>query len=414
MSKCSVCDITLTKDSEILNKETVDYIAKAEYIKLYSSVGIFNILENEYLSMVYEAVCNAIILSEIPRMCRIYRDNFEEMKLTLEGKLQEYLIKNDINDIAAFMDEVTDNYTETNEEKEKDVKWKDCIIDYEYKRITGLSTGPSKIFLEKLNTAIEDTVVIHHCHYSGYIYGYAHKSCNSSLQCQNQIPVKVYAHNASNFDLIFMVKGFKLSDYGDDKIKVNGKPNSIKNVSIGIGMQWCDTISFFPASLDELSKSAIEKEKKCIKYDTNKMLIQTMYERYENLTKNDQDEILEIMVSKGAIPYDMFITGNELEYNFFPDKLSFTSSLKQFEIDDKVYDRMKRLWNILKLRNIGELVSLYNYADVIILTCLAQNRFNTLRQKSGQIEPKAFSSTCTFTGNAMLRYSKITINKSQI
>ena len=58
------------------------------------------------------------------------------------------------------------------------------------------------------------------------------------------------------------------------------------------------------------------------------------------------------------------------------------------------------------------MVSLYNYADVIILTCLAQNRFNTLRQKSGQIEPKAFSSTCTFTGNAMLRYSKITINKS--
>ena len=223
--------------------------------------------------------------------------------------------------------------------------------------------------MEQLNTAIEDTVVIHHCHYSGYIYGYAHKSCNSSLQCQYQIPVKVYAHNASNFDLIFMVKGFKLSDYGDDKIKVNGKPSSIKNVSIGIGMQWCDTISFFPASLDELSKSAIEKEKKCIKYDTNKMLIQTMYERYENLTKNDQDEILEIMVSKGAIPYDMFITGNELEYNFFPDKLSFTSSLKQCEIDDKVYDRMKRLWNILKLRMIKKIkVNWYHYITTLTLS----------------------------------------------
>ena len=414
VDKCCVCDVTLTNDNEILNKETVDYIAKTEYIRLYSNVGFFNVLEDEYLRKVNEAVCNAIALFEIPKIYRIHED-IEDIKLNdLGADIQEYLVKNKIKDVWGFINGVLGKYKETAdlavEGKEK-VNWKDYIIDYEYKRITGLSVGPSKTFLEEINKALEDTVVIHHCHYSGNIYGYAHKNCNSALQSQNQIPVKVYAHNASNFDLLFLVKGFKLSDYGNDKIQINGKPNSIKSVKIG-NIQWNDTLSFFQASLDDLSKSAIEKEKEWIKYDTNNMLLQTMGKRYEKLSKNEQEEILEIMVSKGAIPYDMFITGNELQYEDFPDKLSFISSLKKAEIEDEVYDRMKRLWNILKLKNIGELVSLYNYADVIILTCLAQNRFNTLRQKAGQIEPKAYSSTCTFTGNAMLKQSKITINKA--
>ena len=48
---------------------------------------------------------------------------------------------------------------------------------------------------------IEDETIIHHCHYTGKIYGYAHKSCNSKLKVTKNIPVKVYAHNASKFDL---------------------------------------------------------------------------------------------------------------------------------------------------------------------------------------------------------------------
>ena len=116
------------------------------------------------------------------------------------------------------------------------------------------------------------------------------------------------------------------------------------------------------------------------------------------------------MLNKGAIPYDMFKTGSEVNYEYFPSKLSFSSSLKQSEVDDEVYERMKKLWSLLELKNIGELLCLYNYCDVIILTCLAQNRLSTLRKKGGDTDPKNYSSTCSFIGAVMLRSSKIVLN----
>ena len=132
-------------------------------------------------------------------------------------------------------------------------------------------------------------------------------------------------------------------------------------------------------------------------------------ERYAKLSKNDKEEVLKIMLNKGAIPYDMYKTGSEVNYEYFPSKLSFIWSLKQSEVDDVVYERMKKLWGLLSLKNIGELLCLYNYCDVIILTCLAQNRFNTLRKKGGDNDPKNYSSTCSFTGAVMLRNSKIVL-----
>ena len=200
-----------------------------------------------------------------------------------------------------------------------------------------------------------------------------------------------------------------MSDYGCDKINITGTANHVKSVTIG-KTTWSDTINFFPASLDALSKSAVEKEQEWIWNDTERILKQScVAKRYEKLSKNDKEEVLKIMLNKGAIPYDMFKTGSEVNYEYFPSKLSFISSLKQSEVDDVVYGRMKRLWSLLSLKNIGELLALYNYCDVIILTCLAQNRFNALRKKGGDNDPKNYSSTCSFTGAVMLRNSKIVL-----
>ena len=298
------------------------------------------------------------------------------------------------------------------EDNIKNMKWKDAIIDYSYRKLIGFNIPPSQIWLRSIDALLEDEMVIHHCHYSGHIYGYAHKSCNSKLRIQTEIPVKVYAHNASNFDLLFMVKGFKLSDYGCNKINITGTANNIKSVNIG-KTTWSDTINFFPASLDALSKSAVKKEQEWIWSDTERILKQScVAERYLKLSKKDKEEVLKIMLNKGAIPYDMFKNGSEVNYGFFPSKISFVSSLKQSEVDEEVYERMKKLWGLLDLQNIGELLSLYNYCDVIILTCLAENRFNALRKKGGDNDPKNYSSTCSFTGAVMLRNSKIVLKTS--
>ena len=89
------------------------------------------------------------------------------------------------------------------------------------------------------------------------------------------------------------------------KIYVTGNANHVISVSIG-NTKWSDTLNYFQTSLDELGKSSIEKEKIWIKEDTKKMLLESpVADRYEALTDEDKEIVLEIMLNKGAIPYDM-------------------------------------------------------------------------------------------------------------
>ena len=353
--KCVICDLNISTPGT-LNKELVKSVAKEEFMRLYSNIGLFNMPEEEYLSNCVKVLENVILLSDLPRVNRSTNGNMEMIKERF-CKIYQYFLKNEIEDVQKFINKVMEEYKEAltgefflmkssreREEIEENIKnmmWKDALVDYSYKRLIGFNIPPSQIWLQSIAALLEDDMVIHHCHYSGHIYGYAHKSCNSKLRIQTEIPVKVYAHNASNFDLLFMVKGFKLSDYGCNKINITGTANNIKSVNIG-KTTWSDTINFFPASLDALSKSAVKKEQEWIWSDTERILKQScVAERYLKLSKKDKEEVLKIMLNKGAIPYDMFKNGSEVNYAFFPSKISFVSSLKQSEVDDEVYERMK-------------------------------------------------------------------------
>ena len=218
--KCVICNINISTPG-ILNKDMLKSIAREEFISIYSNIGLFNMPEEEYISNCVKAVENVILLADLPKN---NRSSGGDMKIIKDRfhKLYQYLSKNEIEDVQLFIS-VKNDYKESLtgpdvdfimksakqkeviEEKIRNMMWKDALIDYCYKDLIGGNIPPSQIWIDNIAAMLEDELVIHHCHYSGYIYGYAHKNCNSKLKIQNEIPVKVYAHNASNFDLLFLV-----------------------------------------------------------------------------------------------------------------------------------------------------------------------------------------------------------------
>ena len=61
--------------------------------------------------------------------------------------------------------------------------------------------------------------MVHHCHYSGKIFGLAHKRCNSVISQDAKFKkLNIYAHNAA-FDLNYVVKGINYSIMAQEQTK---------------------------------------------------------------------------------------------------------------------------------------------------------------------------------------------------
>ena len=71
--------------------------------------------------------------------------------------------------------------------------------------------------------------------------------------------------------------------------------------------------------------------------------------------------------------------GNEI----FFSKDEFFSTLKGNMVDDESYENSKKLYILLKMRNLSDLNDLYNAQDVIILLEMMENRFQSMQEKSG-------------------------------
>ena len=66
----------------------------------------------------------------------------------------------------------------------------------------------------ELLNILNDDVVVHHCHYTGTVYGPVHKRCNSKVRIDPcHMKMYIYAHNATFFDNAFILKGINLFPY---------------------------------------------------------------------------------------------------------------------------------------------------------------------------------------------------------
>ena len=86
----------------------------------------------------------------------------------------------------------------------------------------------------------------------------------------------------------------------------------------------------------------------------------------------------------------------EPEGKFFK-KIDFYSSLKNKIVSDKEYEDVKKLFTILKMRNIGDLNELYNFEDAIMLCKIIWIKVS-LMNKKWKFNPRRCNSVSTLIG----------------
>ena len=104
---------------------------------------------------------------------------------------------------------------------------------------------------------------IHHSHITGKITGYAHSFSNMKVRV-NQIEFSWIAHNYLNFYIHFMLRGYRVSFYGED---INIGASNLSNVNfsnIGQQMKIIDMMKYFQTSLARVASTVSSGEKERI------------------------------------------------------------------------------------------------------------------------------------------------------
>ena len=107
--------------------------------------------------------------------------------------------------------------------------------------------------------------------------------------------------------------------------------------------------------------------------------------------------------------YEKIVDINSLE--LIPEKeffnhTEFFSKLHGCNITSEIYENMKYLYTILKMRNLGDMNDLYNMQDVILLCEIIENRFEKMHKKFG-FNPRKCNSASTLSGCVQQNQSKV-------
>lgn len=94
--------------------------------------------------------------------------------------------------------------------------------------------------------------------------------------------------------------------------------------------------------------------------------------------------------------------------NDFFNKTEFYSQLKNKRVSNDEYENSKKLYSILKMRNLSDVNDLYNFQDVALLCEIVENRFQLMQDQYG-LNPRKCNSSATFSGCVEREMSKVII-----
>ena len=89
-----------------------------------------------------------------------------------------------------------------------------------------------------------------------------------------------------------------------------------------------------------------------------------------------------------------------------PDKSKFFSSLKDFGINEKDYEKAANFWKVFKIKNLGEYHDLYLKTDVLLLVDVFEEIVETCLNYY-QLDPCHYFSSPGLSWDAMLKMTGI-------
>ena len=176
-----------------------------------------------------------------------------------------------------------------------------------------------------------------------------------------------------------------------------------------------DTIKYFQQSLATLASTMTDKERVAAKTECKKFILkdENLAKKIELCSEEDQEWILNYLSSgKGTIPYEIITRFDSLDIapendNFFLPH-QFYSSLKDTIMTEEEYNNVKKFYQTLKLKDLGELNKIYNFQYTIILCKIFEQRSDYLH-KLFKFNPRKCNSASSFSGCVHRNKSKCLI-----
>ena len=295
-----------------------------------------------------------------------------------------------------------------------------------------------------------DTLVVHHDHFTGYVYGLAHNFCNLQMRQYNMTGCDIFSHNAS-FDLKYVMDGMLKNltclrgrDYSDKVTFIGNSTEKIRMLFVA-QMRFKDSIQIFMDSLDNLARSMSTVQKEKVVEQLSEYLIQNnkmnkmkflMFEGEHSISKEDMIAIFATkrpglvregwklilmdtvkktlydekgFIKKSPFPYEACSTDEYMtsKRDSLPPKEDYYSMLRQSGVSDTDYNYANEIYIRYGMENIEEFNEFYNVMDSIITSVFIGETANKLYDETG-IEIRSCSSMSQFSGIAMLLKSKET------
>ena len=114
------------------------------------------------------------------------------------------------------------------------------------------------------------------------------------------------------------------------------------------------------------------------------------------------DEDLNILTDKGVHPYDYMNNWDKFNDTKQPKEEYVYSKLYDEHISDDGYERANFVWNIFKLKDMGEYHGLRLKTDVLLITDVFED-FRNLCMKHYGLDPAHYMTVPTFAWDAMLK-----------
>ena len=160
----------------------------------------------------------------------------------------------------------------------------------------------------------------------------------------------------------------------------------------------------YSTSLGKLASAMTEKEKNNAELLVKQFLMQCQFlsKTWLTLSQSQKTELIKIIVSgKGVIAYEKIDSINALQKRpkngiFFSEE-RFFSTLKGQSVNKEDYNNSKKLFVLLKMRNLSDLNDLYNVRDVVLLMVVIENRFQDMLNEAG-FNPRKINSASRLSG----------------
>ena len=228
-----------------------------------------------------------------------------------------------------------------------------------------------------------------HCHLSGKYRHALHMTCNLLYKAPAFIPVVM--HGLRNFNSHIICQA--LGKYTGNITCI--PQNFEKFISFGFdNLCFIDSFQFLSASLDSLVEN-LRSDTKDLEY------------KFRHFFSDFNSKVdAHLLLQKNAFPYDYLDSEEKFEETQLPPIECFHSSIKNEGISQDEYDHAKRVFEHLKLRNLGEWTDVYLKTDVLLLCSVFEN-FRDVILREFQLDPAHFYSSPGLSWSAMLKMTKI-------